>query len=139
MFYLCFYVYMIDHVCFISNNLRMNTDKSCKKARVAPGPASDMHPADIKCALEKAGWSLRQLAKINGLSPTAVGHAFRRRYPRAEKIIADALSTKPWNIWPTRYDESRNPIQERRGRPCAKYFKPKDSTETVETRQGAEQ
>ncbi|MBD3822561.1 MAG: hypothetical protein IE914_09940 [Thiotrichales bacterium] len=37
----------------------MMKNKSRKKASVAAGPAQDMHPADIKCALEKAGWTLR--------------------------------------------------------------------------------
>ena len=28
------------------------------------------------------------------------------KYPRGEKIIADALGLKPHEIWPSRYDEN---------------------------------
>ncbi|PWW41593.1 Nlp family transcriptional regulator [Idiomarina loihiensis] len=121
---------------FIYHHGFMNTQESRKKTRMAPGPASDMHPADIKCALEKAGWTLRQLSKKHGFSPNVVGRAFRRRYPKAQEIIAEALGMKPWDIWPSRYDENNNPIKKHRGWPTSKSFKPKHSTEASDKRQG---
>ncbi|MRJ41164.1 hypothetical protein AKK86_02525 [Idiomarina sp. FenBw--71] len=107
-------------------------NKSCKKARVAPGPASDMHPADVKCALEKAGWSLRQLSKKHNLSPSAFAKALVTRVPRLQKIIADELGINPWDIWPSRYDAQNNPIKFKRGRKPKNY-----STESRHQGQGA--
>lgn len=117
----------------------MFNQTSRKKTRVAPGPASDMHPADIKCALEKAGWSLRQLALKNELSAASVAVALKKRWPRVESIIAEALGIKPWEIWPSRYDGSHKPIKKHRGWPTSKSFKPKHSTEASDKRQGDSQ
>ncbi len=64
----------------------------------------DWHPADIKAALEKAGWTLRGLAAHHGVFPTAVVLALRQRCVPAEKRIADALGVHPMVIWPTRYE-----------------------------------
>ncbi|MCC7546151.1 MAG: helix-turn-helix domain-containing protein [Burkholderiales bacterium] len=66
------------------------------------GP-SDWHRADIKAALEKAGWTIRRLAQHHGISHRALTHAFCRPYPRAEQRIAAALGLAPEEIWPTRY------------------------------------
>ena len=66
----------------------------------------DWHPADIKAALDKAGWTLRALAKHHGLSSsTTLSHTFLRSYPLNEKRIADAIGVTPQEIWPSRYDE----------------------------------
>ncbi|UPG86995.1 helix-turn-helix domain-containing protein [Luteibacter aegosomatis] len=78
----------------------MTTNAAVKK----PAPKEDWHTADIIAAVHKAGWSLQQLAFENGYQArTALTGALRRRYPRAEKIIADVLDKKPGEIWPTRY------------------------------------
>ena len=53
--------------------------------------------------LRKAGWSLRKLSRHHGYSPGALGHALHVRWPKAQRLIADALGTKPEEIWPTRY------------------------------------
>ncbi|MGF1727177.1 helix-turn-helix domain-containing protein [Photobacterium nomapromontoriensis] len=88
----------------------MNTTERRKKAGMATGQEqSDWHPADIKAALDKVGWSLRQLSLHSGLSANAVGHALRRQYPRAELIIASAIGYKPYEIWPTRYNSEGHP------------------------------
>lgn len=63
----------------------------------------DWHPADVIAALRKAGWSLRKLSRHHGYSPGALGHALHVRWPKAQRLIADALGTKPEEIWPTRY------------------------------------
>ena len=65
----------------------------------------DWHPADIKAALDKAGWTLRSLAAHHGftgacsLSRTIAGQS----YPLNEKRIAEAIGVKPQDIWPSRY------------------------------------
>jgi len=76
----------------------------------------DWHRADIKCALEKAGWSLRRLNLLHyGTDTCAITHAFRRPYLKAERIIAEALNLRPQDIWPSRYDADGNPLHARRG------------------------
>lgn len=63
----------------------------------------DWDPADIVAELRKAGWSLRQLSFAHGYRTNALKHALRRPYPRAERIIAEALGMGPETIWPSRY------------------------------------
>lgn len=66
----------------------------------------DWHPADIKAALDKAGWTLRALAAHHGLSSsTPLSHTFLRSYPLNEKRIADAIGITPQEIWPSRYND----------------------------------
>lgn len=69
-------------------------------------PASrDWHPADVIAAMRKAGWSLQQLAFANGYTArTALANGLHRPYPKAERIIADALGLRPGEIWPSRYE-----------------------------------
>ncbi|WP_417656554.1 helix-turn-helix domain-containing protein [Pseudidiomarina aestuarii] len=92
-----------------------------------------MHPADIKCALEKAGWTLRQLGIHHNLSPSALPRTLAVRWPRVQQIIADTLGLNPWDIWPSRYDNNGNPILLRRGR---KRLEKNDSTDSRAKRQG---
>ena len=80
-----------------------------------PAP-QDWHVADIKCALEKKGWSLSRLSKRNGYCRTACKAALHQPLPKMERLIADAIGVPPQEIWPSRYDEQGNPNR-RRGRP----------------------
>jgi lambda repressor-like predicted transcriptional regulator len=87
----------------------------------------DWHPADIKAALDKAGWTLRSLAAYHGftgaasLSRTISGFS----YPLNEKRIADAIGVRPQDIWPSRYysDGTKKP----RGMHALRAFKPTPS------------
>ncbi|WP_247532825.1 helix-turn-helix domain-containing protein [Ralstonia pseudosolanacearum] len=63
----------------------------------------DWHTADIKAAIEKAGWTLRQLSIAHGYGPTALKNALHAPWPKAEAIVADAIGVAPHVIWPTRY------------------------------------
>lgn len=66
----------------------------------------DWHPADIKAALDKAGWTLRALAAHHGVKASStLSHTFERSYPLNEKRIADAIGVTPQEIWPSRYNE----------------------------------
>lgn len=67
-----------------------------------PAP-EDWHRADIVAALRKAGWTLRQLSAHHGYAPGSLGQALKRPWPRAERLIADAIGVAPEAIWPTRY------------------------------------
>jgi len=86
----------------------MTTNADPKKA------SGNWHWADVLAALRKADWSLRQLGIKNGYPDgNALGEAARRPFPKAEKIIADALGLAPKAIWPTRYDDNGIPNRRR--------------------------
>lgn len=76
----------------------MSVDKSQKKAAQA-----DWHRADVVAALHKKGWSLRKLSTECGLSAGTLKSALDKPYPKAERIIADAIGIDPRTIWPNRY------------------------------------
>ncbi|EMV2148015.1 helix-turn-helix domain-containing protein, partial [Escherichia coli] len=44
-----------------------------------------------------------ELGRSNHLSSSTLKNALDKRYPKAEKIIADALGMTPQDIWPSRY------------------------------------
>lgn len=67
--------------------------------------SQDWHRADIKSALEKRGITLRDLSRQAGLSPDSLRNVFTRSWPRAERIIADALGITPQEIWLSRYSD----------------------------------
>ena len=67
--------------------------------------ASDWHNADIVAALRKAGWSLRKLSQTLGYKPTTLSAALRQQWPKAERLIADAIGVAPQTIWPSRYQD----------------------------------
>lgn len=95
----------------------MGKTKGRKNAGVAPGPErADWHNADIKAALEKAGWSLRKLSQHHGFGDSTFRKALVHQYPRAEKAIADAIGITPQEIWPSRYDAGGNPVHQKRGK-----------------------
>lgn len=87
----------------------MTSSRRLKKAA-----SCDWHPADIKAALEKAGWSLRRLSLHHGYSHGTVRQAISKPYPNGERIIADAIGVEPWEIWPSRYDDRHFPKTRRR-------------------------
>lgn len=63
----------------------------------------DWHPADTIAALRKAGWSFRKLSQHHGYSPGTLKNALYRRWPKAERLIAEAIGVSPSVIWPSRY------------------------------------
>jgi len=76
--------------------------------RKGPKKASqeDWHRADIKSALEKAGWNLSSLSLHHGYeSRNTLQTALRRPWPKGERYIADAIGVDPAEIWPTRYQD----------------------------------
>ena len=81
-------------------------------------PGNDWHPADIKAALEKKGWTFARLAReydySNRRSP---GNVLRIPWARTESIIGEILGISPTEIWPSRYDEQGQPIKRRSNSP----------------------
>lgn len=82
----------------------------------------DWHPADIVAGIRKSGTTLRQLCLNNGYAASTLKAALRVPYPKAERIIADAIGVKPEDIWPSRYD-SRRPLRGVGGAPTHKRNK----------------
>lgn len=67
---------------------------------------SDWHRADIIAALRKSGTTLAALARESGYASSTLQNALDRKWPKGERIIADALGIEPSVIWPTRYENS---------------------------------
>lgn len=89
-------------------------------------PLQDWHPADIICSLWKRGTSLQRLARQRGYYQTTLHAALRRPWPRAERIIAEALGVPPQQIWPSRYHPDGSPKSGRGERGLGRW-RPKDS------------
>jgi len=70
---------------------------------------SDWHPADVKAALAKKGYSLARLARENGYAETSPSSALRRPWAAMEKIMANTIGLSPQEIWPTRYTQNGTP------------------------------
>lgn len=87
----------------------MDTLHDAKKASL-----QDWHPADIVAALRKRGWSLRRLSMYHGYSQGALKMALAGPWPQAERLIAEALGTRPERIWPSRYDRHGQPNRGRK-------------------------
>ncbi|MCT4715114.1 DNA-binding transcriptional regulator SfsB [Enterobacteriaceae bacterium H18W14] len=64
---------------------------------------TDWHPADIIAGLRKRGTSLAAESRKAGLNSATLANALTRPWPKGEQIIAKALETQPWKIWPSRY------------------------------------
>lgn len=89
----------------------MNTLSTPKKQprKTAKSAAQDWHKADIKAALEKAGFSLRQLSLSHGKSAGYYREALHRPNPKAEAALAAVLGHTPQTIWPSRYEPCGTP------------------------------
>ncbi|EAY3207255.1 TPA: helix-turn-helix domain-containing protein [Salmonella enterica subsp. enterica serovar Tamberma] len=63
----------------------------------------DWHPADIIAALKKRGTSLAEVSRNSGLASSTLTNALNRRWPKGERLIAEALGVASEIIWPSRY------------------------------------
>lgn len=73
---------------------------------------NDWHPADIKCAMAKAGWSFARIAREYGYTaPNGPNVVLRKPWSVMEQIVADIIGVHPSDIWPSRYDERRRPLR----------------------------
>jgi Ner family transcriptional regulator len=66
----------------------------------------DWHPAQVKAALEMAGTNLSRLAKKHGYAH--INEVLNRPWVAAERVVAKALGKEPEEIWPSRYQRSRD-------------------------------
>lgn len=63
----------------------------------------DWRSADIISGLRKRGTSLAGLSRQAGLASPTLANALNRRWPKGERLIAEALGVAPEQIWPSRY------------------------------------
>ena len=99
-----------------------------KRIQSKKASTKDWHRADIKAALEKAGWSLRRLSLHNGYSDSAMKAALEKPYPMVERIIAGVIGVHPWEIWPSRYRSDHTPKSGRNERGLGRFKRKNDST-----------
>lgn len=66
----------------------------------------DWHSLDIQKALKQKGLTLTSLSLRSNLASSTLRNAMRVSYPKAEKIIADAIGVPASEIWPSRYTKS---------------------------------
>ena len=67
-----------------------------------------MHAEDIKAALRRRHGTLRALAKAWGKNPATISRVLREPSYSSptERLIAEALGMRPFDIWPDRWTES---------------------------------
>ncbi|MBE0599379.1 MAG: helix-turn-helix domain-containing protein [Desulfuromonadales bacterium] len=73
---------------------------------------TDWHPADIKAALAKAGYTFARIARENDFK-VSTSNVLRTMWPRVESIVGEILGVHPAEIWPSRYDAQGNPLRSR--------------------------
>lgn len=75
-------------------------------------------------------------SRRNGLSSSTLANALSRPWPKGEMIIAKALGTDPWVIWPSRYHDPQTHEFIDRTQLMRSYTKPKMSGLAVAPRTG---
>ncbi|MBW7998372.1 MAG: transcriptional regulator [Candidatus Glassbacteria bacterium] len=71
---------------------------------------TDWHPADIKAALAKRGWSYARISREFGHKDLSTAYGvLKKPYPRIERFIAEIIGIPPHRIWPTRYFKDGSP------------------------------
>lgn len=97
-----------------------NRNKAIDMAK-KPAP-QDWHKADIKAALHRQGITLRSIAVCHGYNNIdSLDRALRDPYPKAERLIAEAIGTMPKVIWPSRYHPDGTPKSGRGERGLGRY------------------
>lgn len=99
----------VRNLCAVEVTHRNDPDRRMKRTQKKPAP-QDWHPADIKAALTKAGWSFNQLGYAKGYtSKSTLTSVLRQPWPKAEAIVAEAIGVHPMEIWPSRYNADGTP------------------------------
>jgi len=66
-------------------------------------PKTDWHPADIKAALAKKGYTFARIAREHGYCSNSPNSVLWVGWKPMERIVADIIGVKPEEIWPSRY------------------------------------
>lgn len=80
----------------------------------------DWHPADIKAALAKKGYTFARLAREHGYVKNSPPNVLHNHWSQIERIVADIVGVQPAEIWPSRYDRFGRPLKERTARVTSK-------------------
>jgi Ner family transcriptional regulator len=78
------------------------------------------HPADIKAALAKKGYSFARIAREYGFVRNSPNTVLQRPWSHMEKIVAEIIGVRPSEIWPSRYDQKGKPLKQRSARVTCK-------------------
>lgn len=72
--------------------------------------SEQMHPADIKAGLHKAGETMRSVAIKAGVGETSISQVIygRSSSRRVAETIAEVLEKSIHDIWPDRYKEKES-------------------------------
>lgn len=71
----------------------------------------DWHPADIVAALHKRGYTLRDIAREEGLKDSStLSKAMVQSYPAGERRLAKYAGVQPQEMFPTRYSDDGTKI-----------------------------
>ena len=65
----------------------------------------DWHQADIIAAIKKKGTTMAAVSRRAGLSSSTLSNALTRKWPKGERLIAEAIGVKAETIGPSRYTE----------------------------------
>lgn len=86
-------------------SLRQWATENGVKPQNARTSVAQLHPADIKAAIEKAGLTQASIAKELGVTPMAVWQVIhgRSHSRNIERRIANAIGRTPGSIWPQFY------------------------------------
>lgn len=79
-------------------------------------PSGDIHPAFIRAELAVRGHTLTGLAQRHRKDPSYFRVALVAPFPKAMRILAHALESRPHLLWPSLFDEQDLPIKARTGR-----------------------
>jgi len=63
----------------------------------------------LKLNAASRGLRIKDLARENGLSPSALYNPFYFPFPKGERIVAGILGLEPQQLWPSRYDSTGRP------------------------------
>ena len=83
--------------------------------------SSDWHKFDIIISLWRRGTSLQRLSRQNHYHRNTLCNVLRHPWPKAERIIAEALGVPPEQIWPSRYHPDGSPRSGRGERGLGRY------------------
>ena len=64
-------------------------------------PREDWHPADIKAALAKKGYTFARVARENGYGSKSPNMVLHKHWSQIEAIVARIIGVPAAVIWPT--------------------------------------
>lgn len=95
----------------------MNTITATSDRRKKPRfTGEDWHPADIKAAMAKAGYTFARASREYGYGANSLNMVLWKPWSQAEEIVAIIIGVRPQVIWPSRYNRLGRPLKSRTAR-----------------------